>query len=132
MMAFRGRRGLPPELEEPLDAFRAVVASLERGTSAIRQSVPSTRYAGRPLPDTLAEFEREARERMEAWRTPQLKAEWTAANSGLKESLAVAERIRLQAPDPGGFEGLMGLIGDLLAPLEAFERAAAAFRAPRT
>jgi len=129
------RRRLPPELEERFSAFRAVVASVERGTRAITQSVPSTRYAGRPLPDTLAEFEealREAREGMEGWRAPQLKAEWTAADAALEEALAIAEGIRLRAPEPAGFEGLIGLIGDLLAPLEAFERAAAVFHAQRT
>jgi hypothetical protein len=43
----------------------------------------------------------------------------------------MTERLRVEAPDPGGFEGLVGLLGDLLAPLEAFERAAERFRAVR-
>ena len=45
----------------------------------------------------------------------------------LAEARATAERLRLEAPDPGGFEGLVGLIDDLLAPLEAFEEASVRF-----
>jgi hypothetical protein len=35
--------------------------------------------------------------------------------------------VRTEAPDPDGFEGLIGLIGNLLAPLEVVGDAADAF-----
>jgi hypothetical protein len=65
---------------------------------------------------------------MDGWRAPEVEAEWSAAASGLDEALELAERIRTEASSPAGFEGLIGVIGDLLAPLEAFEAAAARFR----
>jgi hypothetical protein len=45
----------------------------------------------------------------------------------LSEALALAARVRLEAASPKGFEDLIGLIGALLAPLDAFGQAAAAF-----
>jgi hypothetical protein len=45
----------------------------------------------------------------------------------LSEALALAARIRLEAASPKGFEDMIGLIGALLAPLDAFGQAAAAF-----
>ena len=104
---------------------------LERAKAALTQSVPGTRLAGRPLAETLWEFEtglREVRAGMDGWRAPEVEAEWSAAASGLDEALELAERIRTEARSPAGFEGLIGVIGDLLAPLEAFEASAARFR----
>jgi hypothetical protein len=124
------RRRVPPELREAFDAFSNVVAALERGKASLVGSVPSTRFAGRPLVDTLWEFEEalaEAAAGMPAWRSPATEGAWTRADAGLRQARARAERVRLEAPDPGGFEGLIGLIGDLLSPLEAFEAATAGF-----
>ena len=124
------RRHLPPDLREAFDAYRDVAASVERGVSALTQSVPSTRFGGRPLVDTLLEFEEalaDAAARMPAWRRPEVEGAWAHADAGLRLARRRAERVRTEAPDPGGFEGLIGLIGDLLAPLEAVGDAADAF-----
>jgi hypothetical protein len=125
------RRRLPEELAEPFAAFEALVQILERAKVALTTSVPGTRLPGRPLAETLFEFEeglREARGRMDGWRVPQVEDAWLVASGGLEDTMALAERVRIRMPEPGGFEGLIGLIGDLLAPLEAFEPAAARFR----
>lgn len=82
---------------------------------------------GRPLAETLSEFEEglgEVRARMDGWRAGEVENEWRAVSAGLDEALALAERVRIEGAEPEGFEGLIGLIGDLLAPLDAFERAA--------
>lgn len=120
------RRRLPPELQPAFDAFASVVASVERGKAALTESVPSTRFAGRPLAETLHEFEQELTEAaagMPAWKCPELLAAWHAADLGLRTSREMAVRVRMEAPDPGGFEGLIGLIGGLMTPLEAFGEA---------
>jgi hypothetical protein len=65
---------------------------------------------------------------MDAWRSPDLEPEWNACSRGLDESLALADRVRTEGAHPEGFEGLIGLIGDLLSPLDAFERSAARLR----
>ena len=133
-MIFRRRR-LPEHLAAPFEAFQSLVPVLERAKSALTESVPGTRLPGRPLAETLWEFEeglRAAEEGMPAWRVPQMEPQWGAAGDGLREALALAERLRVEAPEPAGFEGLIGLIGDLIAPLEAFEAAAERFRELRS
>lgn len=124
------RRRLPPDLQPAFDAFAGVMACVERGSAALTESVPSTRFGGRPLADTLLEFEEaldEAAVGMAAWRRPEVEDAWSLADTGLRTARQHAELVRTEAPDPGGFEGLIGLIGDLLTPLEVFAAAAEAF-----
>jgi len=125
------RRRLPEHLEGPARAFDDLLPPLERARAALTGSVPGTRLPGRPLAETLSEFEdglREVREGMDAWRSPDLEPEWEACSRRLDEALEFADGVRTEGVHPDGFEGLIGLIGDLLAPLDAFERAAARFR----
>lgn len=133
-MIFRRKR-LPQHLEGPFAAFEDVLGPLERGRAALTESVPGARMPGRPLAETLAEFEDDlgkVRAGMDAWRASDVETEWRAASAGLDEALALAERIRVEGTEPEGFEGLIGLIGDLLAPLDAFEQAAERFDRLRT
>ena len=125
------RKRLPEHLEGPSRAFDDAVEPLERAKAALTESVPGTRLPGRPLAETLSEFEHglgEVRAGMDAWRAPEVEAEWGACSVGLDEALRLAHRVRVEGAHPKGFEGLVGLIGDLLAPLDAFEPAAARFR----
>lgn len=119
-------RRLPPPLDERFQAFRLVVARIETGKDALLSSVPTTRLPGRPLAETLLAYEEalgDADRGMAAWRAEELEDEWRAAAEGLAEARALAERVRLEAPEPEGFEALVGTIGDLLAPLDPFESA---------
>jgi hypothetical protein len=125
------RRRLPEHLEGPARAFGELLPPLGRAEAALTRSVPGTRLPGRPLAETLSEFEdglREVRDGMDAWRSPDVEPEWEACSRGLDEALALADRVRTEGAQPEGFEGLIGLIGDLLAPLDAFERASTRFR----
>jgi hypothetical protein len=122
---------LPEHLEGPARAFDDLLPPLGRAEAALTGSVPGTRLPGRPLAETLSEFEdglREVREGMDAWRSTDVEPEWEACSRGLDEALALADRVRTQGAEPEGFEGLIGLIGDLLAPLDAFERASERLR----
>jgi hypothetical protein len=122
---------LPEHLEAPARAFDELLPPLERARVVLTESVPGTRLPGRPLAETLSEFEdglREVRGGMDAWRSPDLEPEWDACSRGLDQSLALADRVRTVGAHPEGFEGLIGLIGDMLAPLDPFERAATRFR----
>jgi hypothetical protein len=125
------RRRLPEDLERPASAFDDLLPLLGRAEAALTGSVPGTRLPGRPLAETLSEFEdglREVRDGMDAWRSPDIEPEWEACSRGLDETLALADRVRTEGAQREGFEGLIGLIGDLLAPLDAFERASERFR----
>ena len=125
------RRRLPEELRGPSRAFDELIPVLERAKAALTESVPGTRLPGRPLAETLWEFEtglREVRARMDGWRAPEVEEQWAAAVSGMDAALALADRVRTEAASPQGFESLIGVIGDLLAQLDAFGAAAARFR----
>ena len=125
------RRRLPEHLEAPAKAFDDLLPPLERARAALTGSVPGTRLPGRPLAETLSEFEdglREVRDGMDAWRSADVEPEWEACSRGLDEALELADRVRTEGVQPEGFEGLIGLIGDLLLPLDAFERASRRFR----
>lgn len=129
------RKRLPAGLAKRLEAFRAVVAEIDAAKDALTDAVPSTRMPGRPLAEALVAFEehvRTAHDRMRAWRAPGLETEWLACREALERSLGTAERLRLEASDPAGFEGLIATIGDLLDPLDAFEAASDRFRALRS
>ena len=133
-MALRRRR-LPAGLEEPFAAFRRLIETLERAKAALTTSVPGTRLPGRPLAETLLEFEeglREVRRGMDGWRAPELEDVWLAASEGLSEATALAARVRTQGSAPEAFQQLIGLVGDLLEPLEAFTPAAGRFRDVRS
>lgn len=128
------RKRLPAELEEAFAAFRETVAALERGKAALTESVPSTRLPGRPLAETLLEFEealRAADLAMPGWRVPALEREWRKADAAITTCRAMSEELRLRAEMPEGFESLIGTIADLMAPLEAFEAAEERFRSLR-
>ena len=69
------RKRLPDHLEAPSRALDELIPSLERAKAALTESVPGTRLPGRPLAETLSEFEeglREVRGRMGGWRAPEV------------------------------------------------------------
>jgi hypothetical protein len=129
------RRRLPPHLASRLRALEGLVPGLEAAKSALLDAVPGTRRPGRPLAEALLEFEeglRAVRSRMDLWRAPEVEDAWRAAADGLQTALDRAEGLRTQAPEPGGFEGLVGLVSGLLEPLEAFRAALDRFRELRS
>lgn len=133
MRLFRRKR-LPASLETPYRAFLAVLEALERGKAALTESVPGTRLPGRPLAETLLEFEgslREAEELMPGWREAEVEEAWRAAGAAIATCRSMSEQLRLRAEPPEGFEALIGTIGDLMAPLDAFATAEERFRALR-
>ena len=128
------RRGLPEQLREPLDGLRSVVEEIEVAKDVMTSTVPTTRLPGTPLPDALLALEEHlgrAKELMPTWRHPQVESEWRACDEGIDESLRRATKLREEAPDLGGFEGLIWAVDLVLAPLEAFEAAAERFRTLR-
>ena len=129
------RKRLPATLAERHVAFEEVLSEVERAKSALTDAVPGSRVPGRPLAEAVLAFEdglRSAAEGMDRWRAPEVEREWLQASDGLRASLALAERLRTEAAEPAGFEGLIGSIGELLAPLETFGDAIERFRSLRT
>lgn len=125
------RRELTADLAEAELAFQAVLSELEPGKDAITDVLPGTRMPGRPYHDALAEFRRRlgaAAELMPAWRRPETDDVWTACDAGLAAATDLADRARDVAPEVIGFEGLLGLVEELLDPLDPFADAEERFR----
>ena len=125
------RKRTTPEVQASFDAFRHVLVHLEPAKAALTDVMPTTRMPGRPLPDALAEFVgglTRSEERMPAWRTAALEPEWLACEHGLDVAQTRARRFREDAPELGGFEGLIWAVEELMAPLDAFVPAAERFR----
>jgi hypothetical protein len=128
------RKRLPADLLPALGELRAVVEHIEAAKDVMTSTVPTTRSPGTPLPDALLELEEHlgrAKELTPAWRHPDVEAEWRDCDDGIDESLRRATKLREEAPDLGGFEGLIWAVDQVLAPLEAFEAAAERFRTLR-
>ena len=125
------RERLPPELEVTFAAFRRVLDQIEPAKAALTEVMPTTRLPGRSLPDALLEFEEgvaRARALMPTWRVDAVERTWSACDEGIDEALRRARRLREEAPELGGFEGLIWAVEELLGPLEVFASAAARFR----
>jgi hypothetical protein len=128
------RRRLPPELEVPHAAFLKVLAEVEPAKAALTGCMPTTRMPGRPLPDALLEYEtrlERAGTRMPDWRCLPVASDWEACDSGLRDALRLARRLREEAPELGGFEGLLGTVEALMDPLMPFESTERAFHGLR-
>jgi len=124
------RRRLPSELEAPHVAFLQVLAEVEPAKEALTDCMPTTRMPGRPLPDALIEYEshvERAAALMSGWRCGATELVWQGCAAGLADALALARRLREEAPDLGGFEGLLGTVESLFDPLQPFEDAARRF-----
>ena len=105
--------------------FDEALEPVERAKAALVRAVPSPRGAPGPLAEAVLAFEEAlngARLRMDAWRTPDSEEAWQACRAALDESSRRAERLRLEAPALD-YETLVTVLGDLMAPLEAFEEA---------
>lgn len=129
------RKELPEELQPVEAAFARVLEQLEPAKVAITDVLPSTRMPGRPLSDALDEYDRRltsASELMPEWRHPAVEAEWAACREGLAAALALTRRARVEAPDVIGFEGMLGLVEELLDPLDPFAEAEERFRRLRS
>jgi hypothetical protein len=125
------RKQLPDHLHPAFAAFCDVLGFLEPAKSALTEVMPSTRAPGRPLADALVAFE-EGMEQvvalMPGWRAPDVEPEWSACDIGAADALERARRLREDAPEVGGFEGLIWTVEELLGPLEVFGTAAERFR----
>lgn len=125
------RKELPPELRPAEAAFVRTLEELEPAKVAITDALPGARLPGRPFHDALDAFERglvAAQGTMDGWRHAAVEPEWLACGRGLDDALARARRARDAAPDVIGFESMLGLVEDLIDPLDPFADAEARFR----
>lgn len=101
-----------------------MVEIVEAAKADLVRAVPSPRgVPGRPLADSVAAFEdglRRAAAELDGWAARDDIRH--SCRSGIEASLAGAERLRLEAPTLD-YEGMVTVVGDLIAPLDVFSGA---------
>jgi hypothetical protein len=106
------------------EEFSRILAHVEAAKEDLVASVPSPRGVPvRPVADALSAFEdglRRAADELVRWRTPEAELR-QSCRAAVEEALRRAERVRLDAP-PLDYESLVAVLGDLMVPLEEFER----------
>jgi hypothetical protein len=121
------------EFTDTVRAFDVTLRHVEDAKESLVLAVRSGRVEGIPLANGLAMFEEELRaavESMAAWRRPETEEQWHRCKRALGDALELAERLRLEG-SPAIYEELIGEVGDLLDPLEAFADASSSVRALR-
>jgi hypothetical protein len=107
---------------EPDVAVDRIVDEVERAKEELVAAVPSPRgVPGRPIAEAILAFEEALKRASDLLASddaldPALR---TSFGSAVAESLHQAERVRLEAP-PLDYETLVTVLGDLIAPLDAF------------
>ena len=125
------RNAAPSEFADAVRAFDVTLRHVEDAKQSLVLAVRSGRVEGIPLANGLAMFEdavRRAVASMPAWRRPEIEEQWQQCVRALADALERAERLRLEG-SPAIYEELIGEVGDLLDPLEAFAGASASVRA---
>ncbi|HEX2026166.1 MAG TPA: hypothetical protein VHH92_07200 [Actinomycetota bacterium] len=104
------------------DVMDPLIDEVERAKEELVSAVPSPRgVPGRPVAEALLAFE----ERLRSASSQLASMDGVSSSlrrsleNALTESLRRAERVRLEAP-PLDYETLVTLLGDLMAPLDAF------------
>jgi hypothetical protein len=108
-----------------------VVDVLEPAKKQLTHVLPTTRLPGTQLPVALLALEdalKRASKLMPTWRHDAVEDAWLACDRALAETRERARLLREEAPDLGGFEGLVGMVEHLLGPLDAFRSAEESFR----
>lgn len=124
------RTPIASDVAETLRAFRVTLRHVEEAKAALVLSVRSGRIQGVPLATGLSAFEEglhRALGSMPAWRRSDTEKHWRRCERALSDALQRARRLRLER-SPEIYEELIGEVGDLLDPLEAFADASTAFR----
>ena len=114
---FRRRGVLPPE-------FEGVAAAVERAKAAALAAVPAPRREPEPLAAAVVALEgalADAGEALTAW-TEGSAAIRERCREAVEETARRAEWLRLEAPSMD-FESLVLVLGDVIAPLDAFVEA---------
>jgi hypothetical protein len=126
MVGRRRRREVSGELRAQTLALSEAIGHVGRAKDALAAARPSRRGEGVPLAEALAGFEQElarAEGAMPSWRGPDVEEAWAACEEGLARSRDRAQRLRLSARPPEGYEQLYAVLGELMDPLDAFEEA---------
>lgn len=125
---------MPPELASAHAVFRAQAERVEAARQALLSCLPVGRVHPAPVPVGLELLRDEVTavlDDMEAWRVPQLEGQWQAAREAIRESLAAVADAHEVATSSTELEALLGAVGEVVEPLDAWADAERAWLALR-
>jgi hypothetical protein len=128
---FRRRPDLPPDLRDAWWTFVDCAEVIEGGRRQLLATLPAGRVEPAPIGvglDAVVAAVEDARSWMPAWRIEPLEGSWRDCDAALDESLAAVPAAREFAAAPGELEDLLGLLADVVDPLDAFADAERAWR----
>jgi hypothetical protein len=129
------RRQLPAHLAAPWGAFIVQAQRVEDARQALLGCLPVGRVDPAPVPvglDLLRDELRGVEAEADAWRVPEVEAEWQACRAALTEALEHIEPTRATAQQSDELEELLDAVTDVIEPLDVWQDAERHWRSLRT
>lgn len=114
---------MPERLVPAWDAFRTQAERVEAARSALLRCLPVGRVDPVPVPvglDLLRDEVRAVRPELGAWRVPEVETVWRAVAEALAESEGAVDEAHRVAGRTRELEELLGAVGDVVEPLDAW------------
>lgn len=117
---------MPPSLRPAWDAFGAQALRVEQARQALLRCLPVGRVEPAPIGlglDLLRDELHAVAAELEAWRVTEAETDWQACRASIDEALEQIEPARAVALATGELEILLGAVGDVVEPLDAWATA---------
>jgi hypothetical protein len=128
------RKRMPTELEPAFQAFRVQAERVEQARSALLSCLPVGRVDPVPVPvglDLLRDELAVVGDELDSWRHEAIADHWTACSNAIQEALAALPHAYHVAASSTELEELLGAVGDVIEPLDAWHDAERAWLALR-
>lgn len=125
---------LPARLVPAHAAFEQQATRVESARRALLSCLPVGRVNPAPVPvglDLLRDELHAVRAQLTRWRVPQMSGEWEGCRAAIEESLEAMLTAHRVAQSSTELEELLGAVGDVIEPLDAWADAERAWRGLR-
>jgi len=130
-----GRRSLPPSLVPAHERFLAQAERIEVARRALLRCLPVGRVHPVPVAvglDLLADEVTAVVGELESWRRPEVEDAWQRVSQACAESLAAVPEAHRVAAATTELEHLLGAVGEVVEPLDAWGEAERVWRGLRS
>ena len=117
------RKQLPPDLAGPYAAFSEQAERVESARTALLSCLPVGRVDPVPVPvglDLVVDELRSVDADLERWRVDAVEGHWQQCRRSIAEALGAVPDARRVAETSGELEELLGAVGDVVEPLDAW------------
>ncbi len=128
------RKRMPVEFEPAWEAFRVQAERVEQARSALLSCLPVGRVDPAPVPvglDLLRDELAAVAGELDAWRHDVIADHWAACASAILQALTALPDAHRVATSSTELEELLGAVGDVVEPLDAWHDAERAWLALR-